>query len=97
MFHIKKTSVIFLKNLLAGRNKVCNFVHFKKSRKMTHKKANIQELDQVVIRLSGDSGDGMQLIGTLFSDTAAFSGNDLATFPDFPAEIRAPLNTAAGV
>ena len=64
---------------------------------MTKKKANIQELDQVVIRLSGDSGDGMQLIGTLFSDTAAFSGNDLATFPDFPAEIRAPQNTVAGV
>jgi len=64
---------------------------------MTDKKANIKELEQVVIRLSGDSGDGMQLIGMLFSDTVAFSGNDLATFPDFPAEIRAPQNTVAGV
>ena len=52
---------------------------------------------QIVIRFSGDSGDGMQLTGTLFSDTAAFTGNDLCTFPDFPAEIRAPQNTIAGV
>lgn len=64
---------------------------------MTEKKTNIKELDDAVIRLSGDSGDGMQLIGTLFSDTVAFTGNDLATFPDFPAEIRAPQNTVAGV
>ncbi len=64
---------------------------------MTEKRTQMKELEQVVIRLSGDSGDGMQLIGTLFSDTAAFSGNDLATFPDFPAEIRAPQNTVAGV
>jgi 2-oxoglutarate ferredoxin oxidoreductase subunit alpha len=64
---------------------------------MTEKKINIKELDDAVIRLSGDSGDGMQLIGSLFSDTVAFTGNDLATFPDFPAEIRAPQNTVAGV
>jgi len=49
--------------------------------------------DDIVIRFSGDSGDGMQLTGTLFSETAAFTGNDLLTFPDFPAEIRAPQNT----
>lgn len=64
---------------------------------MTIEKKVFKELDDAVIRLSGDSGDGMQLIGTLFSDTAAFTGNDLATFPDFPAEIRAPQNTVAGV
>jgi 2-oxoglutarate/2-oxoacid ferredoxin oxidoreductase subunit alpha len=50
-----------------------------------------------VVKFVGDSGDGMQLTGTLFSDSAALSGNDLATFPDFPAEIRAPQNTIAGV
>ncbi len=63
---------------------------------MTHKK-EILELEDVVVKFVGDSGDGMQLTGTLFSDTAALAGNDLATFPDFPAEIRAPQNTVAGV
>ncbi len=58
---------------------------------------NIEEIDQVVIKFAGDSGDGMQLTGTQFSNTAAFIGNDLATFPDFPAEIRAPQGTVAGV
>jgi 2-oxoglutarate/2-oxoacid ferredoxin oxidoreductase subunit alpha len=61
------------------------------------KQTNIRELDDVVVKFVGDSGDGMQLTGTLFSDTAALAGNDLATFPDFPAEIRAPQNTVAGV
>ena len=51
----------------------------------------------VVIKFVGDSGDGMQLTGTLFSDTSALDGNDIATFPDYPAEIRAPHNTVAGV
>ncbi len=55
------------------------------------------EFEDVVVKFVGDSGDGMQLTGTLFSDAAAQSGNDLATFPDFPAEIRAPQNTIAGV
>jgi len=58
---------------------------------------NIIELEDVVVKFVGDSGDGMQLTGTLFSEAAAESGNDLATFPDFPAEIRAPHNTIAGV
>lgn len=53
--------------------------------------------DDVVIKFVGDSGDGMQLTGTLFSDTSALDGNDIATFPDYPAEIRAPHNTVAGV
>ncbi len=51
----------------------------------------------VVVKFAGDSGDGMQLIGTLFSNAAALAGNDLSTFPDYPAEIRAPHNTVAGV
>lgn len=51
----------------------------------------------VVVKFVGDSGDGMQLIGTLFSNAAALAGNDLSTFPDYPAEIRAPHNTIAGV
>ena len=57
----------------------------------------MKELDSVVIRFSGDSGDGMQLTGTQFSNTSALMGNDISTFPDFPAEIRAPAGTVAGV
>ena len=57
----------------------------------------MQELENVVIRFSGDSGDGMQLTGNQFSNTSALMGNDIATFPDFPAEIRAPQGTVAGV
>lgn len=53
--------------------------------------------ESIVIRFSGDSGDGMQLTGMQFTDTAAFLGNDLSTFPDYPAEIRAPIGTTAGV
>ncbi len=60
-------------------------------------KAKPVELDKVVIRFAGDSGDGMQLTGSLFTHTAAMLGNDLATFPDFPAEIRAPQGTVEGV
>lgn len=57
----------------------------------------MQQTKDVVIRFSGDSGDGMQLTGTLFSDTSALGGNSIATFPDYPAEIRAPQGTMAGV
>jgi 2-oxoglutarate/2-oxoacid ferredoxin oxidoreductase subunit alpha len=60
-------------------------------------KKPIKELERVVIRFSGDSGDGMQLTGSLFSDTSALFGNYLATFPDYPAEIRAPQGTVGGV
>jgi len=56
-----------------------------------------RELDSVVIRFAGDSGDGMQLTGGQFTESTALSGNDLATFPDFPAEIRAPTGTTFGV
>jgi 2-oxoglutarate ferredoxin oxidoreductase subunit alpha len=61
------------------------------------KRVKIIERDEVVVKFAGDSGDGMQLTGTQFSDTSAFIGNDLATFPDYPAEIRAPQGTVAGV
>lgn len=61
------------------------------------KDASRETLDSVVIRFAGDSGDGMQLAGTQFTQTTAVAGNDLATFPDFPAEIRAPAGTTFGV
>jgi 2-oxoglutarate ferredoxin oxidoreductase subunit alpha len=60
-------------------------------------KKTTKELEKVVIRFAGDSGDGMQLTGSQFSFTSALWGNDLATFPDFPAEIRAPQGTVEGV
>ena len=53
--------------------------------------------ERVVVRMAGDSGDGMQLAGSRFTDATAVFGNDLATLPDFPAEIRAPAGTVAGV
>ncbi len=58
---------------------------------------SIEVLEEVVIKFAGDSGDGMQLTGGQFTNTAALIGNDLGTFPDFPAEIRAPQGTVAGV
>ena len=57
----------------------------------------VTTLDHVVIRFSGDSGDGMQLTGTIFSNLSAVFGNDISTFPDYPAEIRAPQGTLFGV
>jgi len=61
------------------------------------KDAKVIELEEVAIRFSGDSGDGMQLTGTLFSDASALFGNDISTFPDYPSEIRAPQGTVGGV
>ena len=58
---------------------------------------DVEELESVVIRFAGDSGDGMQLSGTEFTREAALSGNDISTYPDFPAEIRAPAGSLAGV
>ena len=55
------------------------------------------EVESAVVRFCGDSGDGMQLTGNQFTDTSAISGNDISTFPDFPAEIRAPAGTTGGV
>ncbi len=57
----------------------------------------VVELDAATVRFCGDSGDGMQLAGTQLTNTSALAGNDIATFPDFPAEIRAPRGTKAGV
>lgn len=64
---------------------------------MISKKNKVVDLVHAVIRFAGDSGDGMQLTGNLFSDSTAFAGNDFATFPDYPAEIRAPQGTVSGV
>ncbi len=60
-------------------------------------KMTVKELDQVVVRFSGDSGDGMQLAGNLFSTISATVGNDISTFPDYPADIRAPQGSLTGV
>ncbi|MDR1675237.1 MAG: 2-oxoacid:acceptor oxidoreductase subunit alpha [Tannerella sp.] len=57
----------------------------------------VTTLDQVVIRFSGDSGDGMQLTGTIFSNLSAIFGNDISTFPDYPAEVRAPQGSLSGI
>src|SRR6201998_1109142 len=56
-----------------------------------------EKIDQAVIRFAGDSGDGMQITGSQFTNTVALYGNDIATFPDYPAEIRAPAGPAPGV
>ena len=57
----------------------------------------IIQLEGATVRLAGDSGDGMQITGSQLTNTSALAGNDVATFPDFPAEIRAPKGTRAGV
>src|SRR5688500_10076881 len=57
----------------------------------------VRSVDHATVRFCGDSGDGMQLAGTEMTNTSALAGNDVATFPDFPAEIRAPKGTLAGV
>jgi 2-oxoglutarate ferredoxin oxidoreductase subunit alpha len=64
---------------------------------MAIKENEMNEVEHIVVRFTGDSGDGMQLVGNLFSDSTAFAGNDFATFPDYPSEIRAPQGTVAGV
>ena len=56
-----------------------------------------EQVEAVVIRFCGDSGDGMQLVGTQFTNVSAIFGNDVSTLPDFPAEIRAPAGTLGGV
>lgn len=60
-------------------------------------KINIEEREHIVVKFSGDSGDGMQLTGTLFSSLSAILGNEISTFPDYPSEIRAPHGTVGGV
>ena len=64
---------------------------------MTQATDSFEEIESAVVRFAGDSGDGMQTIGERFTDSSAFAGNDIATLPDFPAEIRAPAGTIAGV
>jgi len=61
------------------------------------KSVKVVELDEIVVRFAGDSGDGMQLVGTQFTNTSAIFGNDVCTLPDYPAEIRAPAGSLAGV
>lgn len=56
------------------------------------KVTDVREAENIVVRFSGDSGDGMQLTGTQFTDTSAFLGQDISTFPEFPAEIRSYRN-----
>ena len=58
---------------------------------------NVKTLDRVVVRFSGDSGDGMQLAGNIFSNVSAGEGSQISTFPDYPAEIRAPQGSLSGV
>ena len=67
------------------------------SEEKTKRQPEEQTLSEVVVRFAGDSGDGMQLTGTQFTNTSALLGNDLSTLPDFPAEIRAPAGTLPGV
>ncbi|MBC7929177.1 MAG: 2-oxoacid:acceptor oxidoreductase family protein, partial [Rubrivivax sp.] len=62
-----------------------------------HREVNTEEVETVTIRFAGDSGDGMQLTGTQFTNTSAVLGNDISTLPDFPAEIRAPAGSLPGV
>src|SRR5689334_13187920 len=64
---------------------------------LNNTETHVEELETVTIRFAGDSGDGMQLTGTQFTNTTAVLGNDLATLPDFPAEIRAPAGSLPGV
>ena len=60
-------------------------------------KTKVKVLEEVVVRFSGDSGDGMQLAGNIFSNVSAGIGDEISTFPDYPAEIRAPQGTLGGV
>ena len=71
--------------------------HVKGDRVRHHAGSSTEVVDRVIIRFAGDSGDGMQLTGDRFTSASALFGNDLATLPDFPAEIRAPAGTLAGV
>lgn len=60
-------------------------------------RTNVKTIDKVVVRFSGDSGDGMQLAGNIFTNVSAGVGNQVSTFPDYPAEIRAPQGSLSGV
>ena len=64
---------------------------------MTDNKQNVTSVDNIAVRFTGDSGDGMQLAGNIFSTISATVGNDISTFPDYPADIRAPQGSLTGV
>ena len=64
---------------------------------MTPPTDSFKEIESAVVRFAGASGAGMQTVGARFTDSSAFAGNDIATLPDFPAEIRAPAGNLAGV
>ena len=61
------------------------------------KNIKVNELDAITIRFAGDSGDGIQLVGSQFANATAISGNDLSTLPDYPSEVRAPAGSLGGV
>src|SRR5574344_811304 len=92
-------SALFLQNVLWSRKIVRNLQaeHVSPNNKVMAEKLEVKELDQVVVRFSGDSGDGMQLAGNMFSNISATVGNDISTFPDYPADIRAPQGSLTGV
>src|SRR5215467_12189334 len=71
--------------------------HATLEKKPSSRQAETRQLESATIRFAGDSGDGMQLAGTQFTNASAILGNDISTLPDFPAEIRAPAGTLAGV
>ena len=77
-------------NKFAARKLVTNNIYMAEQ-------LEVKELDQVVVRFSGDSGDGMQLAGNIFSTVSATVGNGISTFPDYPADIRAPQGSLTGV
>ena len=92
-------SALFLQNVLWSRKIVRNLQaeHVSPNNKVMAEKLEVEELDQVEVRFSGDSGDGMQLAGNIFSTVSATVGNGISTFPDYPADIRAPQGSLTGV
>ena len=77
--------------------RLCNLYNLLEAMDTTKINKEVEVLEAVIIRFVGDSGDGMQLTGSQFSDTSAMFGNDIATFPNYPAEIRAPQGSLYGV
>ena len=82
---------------ITGHKKFQTYITNHKDHKKMAEKGQTQKLDQIVVRFSGDSGDGMQLAGNIFSTISATVGNDICTFPDYPADIRAPQGVLTGV
>ncbi len=99
----KKKSKRTVKQKIEGtleNYKICNFnfeCDTRQPKEISEMMEAVKECDYAVIRFAGDSGDGMQITGTQFTSTTAVFGNDLSTLPDFPAEIRAPAGSLAGV